>query len=48
MKHGLVNESVFTEYVTLLTSQSVTVNLVQPGLILSKSHLFLEYHLTLM
>ena len=41
MKHGIANESVpLTEYVTLLTSQSVTVNLVQPGLILSKSHPF--------
>ena len=41
-KHGIANESVaLTEYVTLLTSQSVTVNLVQPGLILSKSHPFL-------
>ena len=35
MKRGIANESVaLTEYVTLLTSQSVTVNLVQPGLIL--------------
>ena len=42
MKHGIANESVaLTEYVTLLTSQSVTVNLIQPGLILSKSHPFL-------
>ena len=41
MKHGIANESVpLTEYVTLLTSQSVTVNLVQPGLILWKSHPF--------
>ena len=42
MKHGIANESVtLTEYVTLLTSQSVTVNLFQSGLILSKSHPFL-------
>ena len=42
MKHGIANESVaLTEYVTLLTCQSVTVNLVQPGLVLSKSHPFL-------
>ena len=35
MKRGIANESVaLTEYVTLLTSQSVTVNLFQPGLIL--------------
>ena len=31
MKHDIANESVaLTEYVTLLTSQSVTVNLFQP------------------
>ena len=30
-----------SQHLTLLTSQSVTVNLVQPGLILSKSHPFL-------
>ena len=42
MKHAIANESVaLREYVTLLTSQSVAVNLVQPGLILSKSHPFL-------
>ena len=34
MKHGIANESVsLAEYETLLTTQSVTVNLVQPGLI---------------
>ena len=42
VKHGIANESVpLAEYVTLLTSQSVTVKLVQPGLILPKSHHFL-------
>ena len=42
MKHGVANESVaLTEYVTLLTSQSVTLSSFQPGLILSKSHPFL-------
>ena len=40
VKHGIANESVaLTEYVSLLTTQSsVAVNLVQPVLILSKSH----------
>ena len=34
MKHGIANESVaLAEYETLLTTQSVTVNLVQPRLI---------------
>ena len=33
MKHGIANESVaLTEYVSLLTTHLVTVNLVQPGL----------------
>ena len=42
MKHDIANEMVaLSEYVTLLTTQSVTVNLVQPGFILSKSHPFL-------
>ena len=42
MRHGIANESVaLTEYVSLLKTQSVTVNLIQPGLILSKSHFFL-------
>ena len=42
MKHGIANESVaLTEYATLLTSQSLTLNLVQSGVILSKSHPFL-------
>ena len=42
MKHGIANESVaLTEHVTLLISQPVTVNLFQPGFILSKSHPFL-------
>ena len=37
MKLGIANESVaLAEYETLLTTQPVTVNLVQPGLILSK------------
>ena len=46
LKHGIANESVaLTEYVTLLTSQSLTVNLVQSGVILSKSHPFLEVSL---
>ena len=41
MKHGIANESAaLTEYVTLLTTQSVRVNFVQSGLILSKSHPF--------
>ena len=41
MKHGIANESAaLTEYVTLLTTQSVRVNLVQPGHSLSKSHPF--------
>ena len=43
LKNGLANESVaLTEYVTFLISQSVTVNLFQPGRILSKSHPFLR------
>ena len=43
MLHGFASEIVaLTEFVSLLTTQSVTVNLVQPGLILSKSHSFLE------
>ena len=42
MKHDIANEMVaLSEYVTLLTTQSVTVNLVQPGFTLSKSHPFL-------
>ena len=42
MRYRITNESVaLTEYVTLLTTQSVAVNLVQPGRILSKSHPFL-------
>ena len=42
MKHGAANEIVaLTEYVTLLTSQSATINLVLPGFILSKSLPFL-------
>ena len=41
MKHGIANEIVaLTEYLYSLTTQSVTINLVQPGLILSKSHPF--------
>ena len=41
VKYGVANESVaLIEYVRILTSQSVTVNLVQSGLILSKSHPF--------
>ena len=41
MKHGIANESAaLTEYVTLLRTQSVRVNFVQSGLILSKSHPF--------
>ena len=40
MKHGVV-KCCFNRVLTLLTSQSVTVNLVQPGRILSKSHPFL-------
>ena len=43
MIHGIGSESVaLTEYVTFLTSQSVTVNFFQPGLILSKLHPFLR------
>ena len=44
MKHGIANEQsiALTEYGTLLTSQSVTANLVQPGLISSKSYPFLK------
>ena len=46
-KHDIANERVvLTVHVFLLTTQSVTVNLVQPGLILSKSYLFLGHHLT--
>ena len=42
MKHGIARESVaLTEYICLLTTELVTINLVQPGLILSKSHPFL-------
>ena len=42
MKHGIANESVvLTEHVSLLTTQSVTLNLVQAGLILSRYHPFL-------
>ena len=42
MKHGIANESVvLTEYVSLVTTKSVIVNLVQPGLILPKWHPFL-------
>ena len=42
IKHDIANEMVaLSEYVTLLTTQSVTVNLVQPGFTLSKSHPFL-------
>ena len=42
MKHGIANESAaLTENVTLSTTQSVRVNFVQSGLILSKSHPFL-------
>ena len=49
MKHSIAYESVaLTEYVTLLITQSATVNLVQRGLILSKSQrFFLEHPLTL-
>ena len=47
-KHGIANVSVvLTEYVSLVTFQSGTGNLVQPGLILSKSHYFLEASLDL-
>ena len=43
MIHGIGSESAaLTEYVTFLTSQSVTVNFFQPGLILSKLHPFLR------
>ena len=42
VNYGIANENVaLKEYVTLLTSQSVTINVVQLGLILSKSHAFL-------
>ena len=42
MKPVIGNESVsLAEYVSLLTTQSVTVNLVKVGLILLKSHPFL-------
>ena len=42
MNYGIANENVaLKEYVTLFTSQSVTINVVQLGLILSKSHAFL-------
>ena len=49
MKYGNANESVaLTEYVFQLTTQSVTINLIQPGLILSKLILFLGYQMTLL
>ena len=42
MNYSIANENVaLTEYVTLLTSQSVAINVVRLGLILSKSHAFL-------
>ena len=42
MKHGIANKSVvLIVYVSLLTTQPVPVNLIQPGLILSKSYPFL-------
>ena len=42
MKHDIVNESVaLTNFILQLKSQSVTIYLVQQGLILSKSHPFL-------
>ena len=44
MKHGIANESVaLTGHVSLLTTQSVTVNLVP----FTVNFLFLEHHLTL-
>ena len=47
MKHGIANKSVaFIEYVALMTTESVAVNLVQPGPILSKSHRFLGSAIT--
>ena len=43
MIHDIGSEGVaLTEYVTFLTSPSVTVNFFQPGLILSKLHPFLR------
>ena len=42
VKHGIADKSVaLTVYVSLLTTQPVPVNLIQPGLISSKSHPFL-------
>ena len=41
MRHGIVNESAaLSEYISLLTTQSVAENLVQPGLILSNLYPF--------
>ena len=48
MKHGIAKESVaLTEYVCLLTTELVTINLVQPGLFYQSHILFLRHHLTL-
>ena len=42
VKHGIADKSVaLTVYVSLLTTQPVPINLIQPGLISSKSHPFL-------
>ena len=43
VKHGIASESIaLTEYEFLLTTKSVTENLIQSGLILSKSHPFVR------
>ena len=43
MKHGIANKSVaLTDYISLLVTQSVTKNLVQPEPIFSMSHPFLR------